>query len=248
MASDFSNIGFDVNSSKDIYDMLVNNQAKLKVYSCGDRQYAILRLDKFSWLFFYGDENGLNGEGCELAFLNPYLQEVEFEKWVNMSEYGANGLIQIFCEGGAADFPLNVVIPDACKYRNKKMKDSLSLSMTLFTQELSVYESFEAYKNAQGDGPCLDGCIPCGTFAPPGREQGFVPSATAIMSGTVLHAQKLVNSYTGNEFWNVVFDCAGYEFVLVADPEFAPDGIKEGDFIHGYFWISGLLMNDSTEE
>lgn len=248
VSTDFSNIGFVVNSSKDVYDMIVNNTDKMEIFACGDIQYAILKLDEHSWLYYYGDEDGIDGEHCELVFLNPYFKNVRFTDWVDMPEGHIEGMIQIFCDGEDADFPLNVVVPNAFVYHDEEMNERLTLSMTMFAQDLDVYESFEECRKAKGGGMCLNGCIPCGTFPIPGKEDKFVPSATALMSGTVIGAEKLVNSYTGNDFWFITFDCCGHTFAAVADPEFAPEGIKKGDFVDGYFWISGLIMSGIPNE
>ena len=159
-------------------------------------------------------------------------------------------MIKIFCDEVGEPFPLNVVIPNAYAYRNIDVGERIRIGMTMFAQNMEAYESFDDFKQASGRDMPLNGCIPYGTFALPGHEEEFTPSAKALMSGKVLAVEKRVNEYTGNEYLFITFDCAGHTFDIVADPEFVPDGVKEGNFIYGSFWISGVLYVwvDGSEE
>lgn len=247
MSTDYSDIGFSVNSSDDVYNMLANNMDRVTAsVQHGKFQYMQLQLDKHSWLYYYGDAEGIDGEYCEPVFLNPHIKNVKTVRWVNADEESPSGLLQIFCDGTDTDFPLNVLIPDAFVFRDEELPDRVDVSITMFAQDMETYESLEAYVETKGPGRCLNGCIPCGTFPLPGKEEDFVPSATAIVSGPVLEAEKLVNDYSGNEYWFIVIDCCGHKFGIVADLELVPDTLKPGNFVSGFFWISGLIMESET--
>ena len=183
MSTDFSNIGFDVNSEEDVFNLALNNQEKLKYFEFPPLMYAILELDRNSWLFYYGDEEGLDATSCEIVYKNRHITEGKNWGWINKSQAEMHGMIQIFCEGDIS-FPLNVAIPDAFSFTDCDLGDKIQINMTLFAQEMDVYENFEAYQQAS-DEPKLDGCIPFGTLPLPGHEDEFEPSANALMSGMV---------------------------------------------------------------
>ena len=94
-----------------------------------------------------------------------------------------------------------------------------------------------------------ESCIPCGTFALPGKEDEFEPSAHAIMAGVVSFAEKRINEFSHNEYWLITVNCCGHVFDIVADCEFLKDRdtVEEGNVIYGTFWISGKIMDKPNE-
>ena len=247
ITNDFSEIGFEVESSDDIYRMLEENVHNVRQsIRCGEKRHIVLELDEHSWLFYYGNRDGIDGTDCELFFKNPNILNVKNNGWVTPTEDGYAGMIEVFCDGeNATGFPLNVTVPNAYVYSGRELDGRIDIAMTMFAQQLDVYGNMEEYRETCGDGLCLDGCIPYGTFPILNGidEDSFEPSPEALMSGTVTEAEKLVNAYTGREFWYITFDCAGHSFQIVADTRHVPDGVREGDFVYGSFWISGLIIH-----
>ena len=247
MSTDFSNIGFDVKSSEDVYNLIEKcSDDRKRYYKFKDRNFMVIKPDSNSELYYYGDSEGINGAFCEIYYDSPHVITGENWGWVSKPEGELSPeLIQVYVDNGKTDFPLNVMIPDSFVYADLKLSDRLKIKMTWFAQDVEVYKSADDFHERSGSIMSEESCIPCGTFPLLGKEDEFVPSAEAIMAGVVTFAEKRINEFSHNEYWFITVTCCGHVFDIVADCEFVKDTVEEGNVIYGMFWISGRILDDS---
>ena len=242
MYRDLSDIGFEIDSKKDIYNLALACGDEDNIYSLEDLSFAVLGPDENSELWFYGDEEGIVGTDCVPYYKSPHVIEGEYLCWSQSTEERKGyGMIEIMCDGGDTDFPLNITLPDAFMYEGKEFEDRVRLRMTWFAVDMKIYDDEEDFYGNTDFDLASEACIPCGTFPAPGYEEDFKPTSIAMMNGTVLSAEKRKNEYTGRDYWFVTVGCCGHVFDVVADREFCGEVVAPGNIIEGVFRITGKL-------
>ena len=127
MSTDFTNIGFDVKSSEDVYNLIEKcSDDRKKYYKFKDRNFLVIKPDSNSELYYYGDSEGINGAFCEIYYDSPRVITGENWGWVSKPEDELSPeLIQVYVDNGKTDFPLNVMILDSFVYADLKLSGEL---------------------------------------------------------------------------------------------------------------------------
>ena len=142
-------------------------------------------------------------------------------------------------------YPFVFDVPDYGLHHALELPAMVNVQLAAFAHEAEAYPDEDAYRSAQqqkydGPGFAAESFIPSGLFQPGGEETSH-PEAFAILSGTVLRAETLVNPAGGASFHWAKVRTLGGEVDLVADPEVLVGELSEGGVISGTFWLSGRI-------
>lgn len=247
MVNDYSCIGLNIPTDDDLYDFATDMAEQTEFRQSTHGPYAVLQGGSRIELWYYGDKNGVDPYSIELYHRSPITVIGSECGWVRLPEDNmGSGLLYVFLNDGDIQFPLNVEIVDAFLYEEPflNLDDSAKckLNLTLFARSMDVSENDAKYYEERngGKGLAAEGCIPCGTFPLEGQEDDFVPTATALLNGTVIEAEQLENPLTGILYWSFILKCLGHTFSAVAPLEFAKKLCK-GNIVRGYYWVSGKI-------
>jgi hypothetical protein len=68
-----------------------------------------------------------------------------------------------------------------------------------------------------------------------------------MFTGTVVDAERLVNEYSGGDFWHARVRTLGGEVDVVADPQAIEGELVPGGIAQGLFWLSGRLSDEMAD-
>jgi len=153
--------------------------------------------------------------------------------WVNPTGDHADG----------GDYPVVIKIPDYEIFRARVQPHSvITMQVTAFANELSSFESAEAFVEAQQERTRMapESFVPTGLFAD-GADTVHSPEAHAVFSGHVVAADVKSNRETGREFYYMSVATFGGAYDVVADPSLVAELPDVGAIVRGSFWLSGRL-------
>jgi hypothetical protein len=132
--------------------------------------------------------------------------------------------------------PLFVDVPDFRAYDHLALPVELDASIAAFAHRLEIYASEDELR-ATGSMMAAESLIPSGLFFPggPSREPA---AAEAIFYGSVQAAEVRRNGATNQEFLWARVRTYGATLEIVADPSLAARPPAGGDIIGGTFWMS----------
>jgi hypothetical protein len=249
MPSHLTDIGFDYNTDEEFRELI--DQA----YELGElfrvEQGAYFRWSPGEGVEIWGqldNENnfiGFNphfdGESVISVGLTDRLERLEtsvldgaFQGWARPSGDDE--------EPGCYHFTFDA--PDFRLYDSVKLPSVVEAQIAAFAHELSAFESDEAYRASQSEGPRFapESFFPSGLL-----ESREAPPAHAVLAGHVLNTALRINPVTKSEFLWAKVQTFGGVFDVVADPMMINGAVVKGGIVLGSFWLSGRLRHSDSK-
>ena len=250
MPSQFSAIGFTVSSAEDLAALASRVAERADTINASAGQYLKWAPPSGEQLWlqvkYSGDAMGMNPhfEGkssvrvaveARIARDGQTPLDGTFLAWANPPAGAASG----------GDYPFAFDCPDAATHEALTLPATLTAQIAAFAQQITVYESRQAYDAAQAAQGLPFGSrsfIPSGLISPSG-EPVTPPESHALISGEVIEAEERRNAVTGEPFWWALVETVGGTFDVVIDPELLSNlPVRAGNVISGWFWLSGRLQ------
>lgn len=254
--SNFSDIGFDIQSEEDFYSLVERAYEKSIPVKTTKGTY-----------FQFSDNSGAElwiqmNKKNELIGANPHFKgkskrKVSVTATIERPESVLDGAFHSWAdpmendnpESGAYPFVFDV--PNHKKYVGIVMPQTVEIQLSAFAQEFDYYESEEAFSNGQDGEPkwASQSFVPSGLFNPGEGNNPNPPEALGLFAGIVKQTEKRKNEFTGQEFYWLLVDTLGGEIDVLADLRFFDNARpKVGGVIHGQFWLSGSLLTEPKIE
>jgi hypothetical protein len=248
--SQFSAIGFAVSSGEDLAALASRVAERADTIDVQAGQYLKWAPPSGEQLWLQvkrnGDAMGMNphfeGKSSVRVVVEARIArdaqtplEGAFLAWANPPAGAAAG----------GDYPLAFDCPDAATHDALTLPATLIAQIAAFAQQVTVYESPNAYdaaQAAQGLAFPSRSFIPSGIISPSG-EPVTPPESHALIAGEVIEAAERQNAITGQPFWWALVDTVGGTFDVVIDPELLSRPVHAGNVISGWFWLSGRLQS-----
>ena len=137
--------------------------------------------------------------------------------------------------------------PDFPDVREAVLTAKHDVELAGFAVELNIYETEEAFREAQPDLSPLEvpAFLPAGMVA---QTEGGQPTAHALMVGKALESEKIKNHLTGNEFIRIRIETPAGPIDLIVDPGMVEGLPKEGDILQAGAWLSGRISPEDDEK
>lgn len=245
--SNYSNIGFLVDSIKDL------QQLADKVSTIGSHVPG-----KKGSFITYSDTSGaelwlqLNKKNQPVG-LAPHFRGISEMKVCLTSEIkipndGLDTTMQAWADPAelnnpkSGEFPFAFEVPDGAKYGALQFPQDLTIQLAAFAHEISYYDDQELYYAAQGEE--LVWAVP--SFCPAGlfEEHTNHSPAYAHFTGTIKAFKKLKNELTQREFYWLLAKTIGGEIDIVVDINLVEKEPIIDGVVQGVFWMSGQLKNE----
>lgn len=142
-------------------------------------------------------------------------------------------------------FPMVVDIVDFGRHRDIVLPLDVTLRLSAFAHELTIYESEERYLARREPGKYIlapESFVPLGKYAPR-AEPTDPPDALALFVGRILVTASLVNPATGATFDWVLVKTLGGTIDVVADPAIRDLKPVPGGILAGTFWLCGRIAD-----
>ncbi|MGF1580216.1 MAG: hypothetical protein ACFCD0_12705 [Gemmataceae bacterium] len=157
------------------------------------------------------------------------------------------------------DYPFVFEAPDFRAYSDLKLPSMALVQLSAFAQEATIFESLEAYENAQEspspeqsngqEAPKLSpqSFVPVGLFPTEGQEE-TIPEPIAMFTGVILEVELKENELSRHPYHYALVETFGGRLDVVIDPEVTNAPPIVGGIIQGMFWLSGRLMDYESED
>lgn len=253
MPSQFSAIGFDVKSGEDLAALasrVADAAEKIKTPVGMYLKWAPPSGEQL-WLQVKpnGDAMGMNPHFAGKSSLRVALEarvsrpthtplDGTFLGWANPPAGAVAG----------GDYPFAFDSPDAALHADLALPAVVHAQVAAFAQQVSVYESRSAYdaaQRAQGQAFASQSFIPSGLISPAG-EPINPPEPHALFAGHVIEAEQRHNAVSGTAFWWALVETIGGTFDVVIDRALLSNGVRAGQVLSGWFWLSGRLHSNAA--
>lgn len=137
--------------------------------------------------------------------------------------------------------------PDFPDVREATLTARHDVELAAFALELNVYDTEEAFREAQPDLKPLGipGFIPAGMV---GQAQGQAPTAHALLVGRVLEATRVQNQVTQREFVRMRVETPAGPLDMAVDPGMVDALPPVGHIVQAGAWISGRLAPEDDDK
>ena len=177
------------------------------------------------------------------------LQAVVERPDISPYDGGFLGLTQ---EGGSnpslgGGFPMVFDAPDFPDVKEAFLTAKHDVELVGFAVELNVYDTEEAFREAQPDLKPLDvpAFLPAGMIA---QVEGGQPTAHALMVGRALESERVTNQLTGREFVRIRIETPAGPMDLIVDPGMLQDLPDDGSVLQAGAWLSGRITPEDDEK
>jgi hypothetical protein len=248
--SQFSAIGFSVSSGEDLAALASRVAERADTIDAPAGQYLKWAPPSGEQLWLQvkrsGDAMGMNPHFEGKASMRVAVEariardahtplDGTFLAWANPPAGTATG----------GDYPFVFDCPDAAIHGELALPAILTAQIAAFAQQITVYESRQAYdaaQVAQGLSFGSKSFIPSGLISPSG-EPVTPPESHALIAGEVVEAAERRNTVTGEPFWWALVESVGGTFDVVIDPALLSNQqVRVGHVLSGWFWLSGRLQ------
>lgn len=252
MPSQFSAIGFDVATGDDLAALASSVADRAQTITVQHGQYLKWAPPSGEQLWLQVKRNG-DAMGMNPHFAGKSQVRVAIEARVNRGSHTPlDGTFLCWANPPAGataggDYPFAFDCPDAAAYAGLPLPALAVAQVAAFAQELTLFDSpaaYDAAQAAQGLTFASQSFIPSGLISPAG-EPINPPEAHALFAGHVLEAEPRQNAVTGNPFWWALVETLGGTFDVVIDPALLSRGVRTGNVISGWFWLSGRLREEA---
>lgn len=248
--SNFSNIGFHVNSEEEFYALVERAYHKSSYYKTKNGTY-----------YHYSDESGAelwiqtNGDD-EFIGVNPHYKgrskrRVSITESINRPESVLDGAFHSWADPIEKDnfengvYPFVFDVPNHKQYDDIEIPQLCDIQLCAFAQDFEYYESENSFVNAQKGGAkwSSQSFVPITLFNT-SDENKSNPEALGLFAGIVTEVELKKNHLTEQNFyWLFVKTLGGEVDVLVAQVLFENTIPRIGGVIHGEFWLAGILIS-----
>jgi hypothetical protein len=165
--------------------------------------------------------------------------ELTYEVWASPSDAHRP-------ESGAHPFVFDC--PDPLLAPIDRFPANRVVQIAAFAHEVHAYDSLAAHNAAQKGRKirfASKSFFPSSILNPgtPSDEVG-APSASALLYGHILDAERMTNALTNRSFWWCHLASLGGDFDVVVDPELLGSASpKPGGILGGTFWLSGRIVD-----
>lgn len=144
----------------------------------------------------------------------------------------------------SGSYPFVFEMPNRAVYGDVQMPRSVSIQLTAFAHELSVFDNEEHFHASQQQAEvkfAAESFIPTGLFG-----EADEPGSMAMFTGQVVESAWITNEQTGKDFHWALVRTLGGEIDVVADRETLEADIPVGGIVSGTFWLSAKIMEESA--
>lgn len=243
MMTDFDNIGIHFDEENELGKFARENSCKMLFGKTEFGEVAYLPIGENIEIWYYGDKEYLDPYSMEMFYKEPEVLRGFDASWVTYAKGNDSALFNMTLCDGDIPIPLNIEIIDAFIWYDQipPLKDGIaSVVTTWYPKEIKLIKKGTEKAKDKFE-MARESMIPCGTF-PLNDDEGWQPSATALMNGLVEEANVLTNELTGRNYWHLKVHCLGYVFYVVVASEYIDGIIEPGDYVEGYYWISGKIV------
>ena len=249
--SHFDCIGFKIKKDDDLVKMIDLTRPHLQI--------AENRAKSGFQLLYYNDEQGVQMfytlKNNEIYGLNPHFYgeivhdmainelivdesgDIIARAWLNPDESLTDGIVPLFFS-----------FPNGFFYKREKMPYLAPIQLTAFAEDYKVYptenklmDKLQKMKLGEFEGKELsfatDYFIPVGTFQ---EEESIQLNALVQFAGEIESVNLLTNSLSKQPFYHL--KVASMIRIDVVLPKIKGENIKQGQFIEGIFWLSGIRI------
>lgn len=251
--SNFSDIGFDINTEEEFQDLLEKTYHESTLISVNEGAYAV-----------YTDESGaelwiqLNSEH-ECIGANPHYKgksrrKVCLTATVERPENQLDGGFYAWAEPAETQhpesglYPFVFDVPDFKTLGAYAFPADVEIQLTAFAQDVQLYENAAAFDAAQTTEPkfAVQSFIPSGLFSSSEEGKPSTPEAFGFFTGVIKQAEGRQNALTGQIFYVLLVDTLGGEIDVVADAGFFEKAPAVNEIIQVECWLSGQLINSKS--
>lgn len=236
MASHYSDMGFTVNSSEDIIEIVKQIYPNAKEVSRNKKTYQQICVDKFIE-FWLNLKNGAIEE-IEFHYNSENFAACSFEQYISYSEEDMAGIVQV--NNGLC--PVVIEIPNLGLFERFMENQKMNLQISAYAHEVNLFDSEDAYAASQGNREhkfATEHFLPVGLFT---ENEGDSPSAQAVFGGKILEYELRKNPLTGLDYYYFAVTCQGSVYDIVADPALVKTKPQVGGVLNGHFWLSGKIV------
>lgn len=151
-------------------------------------------------------------------------------------------------ETGEGAYPLAFEAIDYAAHAGRPLPAVRRVQLVGFARELKAFRSGAEYEASQKREPRLaaKAFIPVGLFAAAASEgdtAGHAPSATALITGRIREATRLINEVSGQPFVWLLVECHEAVFDIVADPTVVEGEINRGGTVEALITLFGRTLD-----
>lgn len=246
MATNFSSVGFDIGSQKEMEALIVKvtpQSEPVPTYVGGEYlRYATPEGCEL-WAQFSPDKEFV---GCNPHFAGSSRFRVQV---VGVQAHGAAPLDgQLIAE--LADYqtavPIIINVPDYRQYAARLQTPAEAVvQITAFAQDLQLFASFDELSTSGVAAMASEAMIPTGTMRLEGgkTQSRDPPIPLAYLSGHIRSADRLQNSLSNLPFFAMQVKTLGGVIDVVADVEYVGREPLVDTIVVGSFFLSGRLVS-----
>ncbi len=175
------------------------------------------------------------------------IRVIKIEKEKNGMDKGFTGWV-VPRDKSEQDYPITFDVPDFYTLPVQQLPKEINVRIAAFADDFRIETMEERIEKAK---PGADGkkkgviaeeaFIPIGQFAA-AKDASPSVTASALISGRVLQAEKKTNSFTGEAYLWVYLKTLSAEIDVVCDLKLYSEVPTVGAIVVGTFWLSGKLL------
>jgi hypothetical protein len=249
MPSNFSSIGVNVNSSKELAQLLSKLAETSKTVKCQHGYYINCHSDTGAELWAQMDNTnqciGVNPcydgvsnltAGITKKIGNESYNDFEAELycWMNPSKDKID----------MGDYPFIFDCVNVAAFDKIQIPCRANIKLTAIAHQLEIYADEKTYSASKKDGKGMaaKSFIPSGTFPLDDNDKDFEYKPEVIFSGIILEYKLLTNEWGNGKYYWLKVETYGGIIDVVIDPEMVDKPIKVGGVISGVFYLCGKLL------
>lgn len=142
-------------------------------------------------------------------------------------------------------YPFVFDSPEFARLAPLDLPVSVPMQVAAFAHEVEAYDTEADFLATQPAGMPMaaEAFVPSGLFHPDGADVAL-PEARAVLSGRVLSAERLTNTFTGRPFLTALVQSLGGTYDVVIDVALLDRAPQVGGVLSGSFWLSGRVVID----
>ncbi|NLR64322.1 hypothetical protein HGH92_08395 [Chitinophaga varians] len=251
--SNFSDIGFDINTEEEFQDLLEKTYHESTLIRVQEGAYAV-----------YADESGaelwiqLNNQQ-ECIGANPHYKgksrrKVCLTATVERPENPLDGGFYAWAAPSEKQNPQSGLYPFVFDVPDFRIPEPFSfpadveIQLTAFAQDVQRYENEAAFDAAQTKEPkfSVQSFIPSGLFSSSEEDKPATPEAFGFFTGVIKQVEARQNTLTQQIFYVLLVDTLGGEIDVVADAGFFEKAPVVNEIIQVECWLSGQVINPAS--
>ncbi len=254
MASNFSNLGFRIDSPQQFQELVtkaIGSSKPVPTFVGGTYLQFSSPEGVELWIQISPDKQLI---GCNPHFTgrgsfpsnNGFA--VEITRIICIDGAPLDGrLVGIIASEDASGCPIVFDVPDFRQYAARlTLPIRARVQLAALPHEFRISPTEDAFRADQtsmlgGRGMAVESFIPSGTFKPSG-ELIDPPIAQAVLTGRILTSERRTNSLSELPFYALTVNTLGGIIDMAVDPSLVKSEPVVGGVVFGSFWISGRLL------